>query len=57
MFEHSQRFPGVLPAYRDERSDDLIAALSDYVITPAEVKGAEMRYRRPSNRADHDKLD
>ena len=43
MFEHYARYPWVLPLYRYETPDQLIAALGEQVIEPAERKALEMR--------------
>jgi hypothetical protein len=43
MFEHYARYPWVLPLYRYETQDQLIAALGQKVIEPAELKALEMR--------------
>lgn len=43
MFEHYARYPWVLPLYRYETQDQLIAALGEQVIEPAERKALEMR--------------
>jgi hypothetical protein len=43
MFEHYTRYPWVLPLYRYETQDQLIAALREQVIEPAERKALEMR--------------
>ena len=42
-FEHYARYPWVLPLYRYEAPDQLIAALGEHVIEPAERKALEMR--------------
>jgi Pentapeptide repeats (8 copies) len=43
MFEHYARYPWVLPLYRYETRDQLIAALGEHVIEPAERKASELR--------------
>src|SRR5262249_52954897 len=43
MFEHNARYPWVLPLYRYETQDQLIAALGEKVIEPAERKALELR--------------
>jgi uncharacterized protein YjbI with pentapeptide repeats len=43
MFEHYQRYPWVLPLYEYETRDQLIAALNEQVIEPAERKALELR--------------
>jgi uncharacterized protein YjbI with pentapeptide repeats len=43
MFEHYARYPWVLPLYRYETRDQLIAALGEKVIEPAERKASELR--------------
>jgi uncharacterized protein YjbI with pentapeptide repeats len=43
MFEHYARYPWVLPLYRYETRDQLIAALGEQVIEPAERKASELR--------------
>jgi hypothetical protein len=43
MFEHYARYPWVLPLYRYETTDQLIAALGEHVIELAERKALEMR--------------
>jgi hypothetical protein len=43
MFEHYARYPWVLPLYRYETQDQLIAALGEHVIAPAERKALELR--------------
>ena len=43
MYEHLARFPHVLPVYRYDSQEHLIATLGDHVIAPAEAKAAEMR--------------
>jgi hypothetical protein len=43
IFDHWRRFPWVLPEYRYECTEDLLVALTDHVISPAEVKVAELR--------------
>ena len=43
MFEHYARYPWVLPLYRYETQDQLIAALGEHVIEPAERKSSELR--------------
>jgi uncharacterized protein YjbI with pentapeptide repeats len=47
MFEHWLRFPWVLPEYRYERTEELLLALADHVIAPAEAKVAELRGQAP----------
>ena len=47
MFEHWRQFPWVLPEYRYERTEDLLMALPDHVIAPAESKVAELRGQMP----------
>jgi Pentapeptide repeats (8 copies) len=42
MFEHYARYPWVLPLYRYETRDQLIAALGEHVIEPAERKASEL---------------
>ena len=42
MFEHYARYPWVLPLYRYGTPDQLIAALGEQVIEPAERKASEM---------------
>jgi hypothetical protein len=42
MFEHYARYPWVLPLYRYETPDQLIAALGEQVIEPAERKALEL---------------
>jgi len=42
MFEHYARYPWVLPLYRYGTPDQLIAALGEQVIEPAERKALEM---------------
>ena len=43
MFEHFRRYPWVLPIYRYDSQDQLIADLSERVIRPAEIKVQELR--------------
>jgi hypothetical protein len=43
MFEHVARYPWVLPLYRYQTGDQLIAALGEHVIEPAERKALELR--------------
>jgi hypothetical protein len=43
MIEHLQRYPHVLPTFRYESQDDLIAQLAKKVIDPAEKKALEMK--------------
>jgi uncharacterized protein YjbI with pentapeptide repeats len=43
MFEHYARYPWVLPLHRYETPDQLIAALGEHVIEPAERKALELR--------------
>ncbi len=43
MFEHYARYPWVLPLYRYETPDQLIAALGEQVIEPAARKASELR--------------
>jgi hypothetical protein len=45
MFEHFRRYSWVLPEYCYEHTDDLLAALADRVIAPAETKAAELQRR------------
>jgi hypothetical protein len=42
MFEHYARYPWVLPLYRYETPDQLIAALGEHVIEPAVRKALEL---------------
>jgi hypothetical protein len=42
MFEHFTRYPWVLPLCKYDSQDQLIAALSERVIEPAERKAEEM---------------
>jgi hypothetical protein len=41
MFEHFKRYPWVLETYRYESSQEVIVALTEKVIVPAEVKAKE----------------
>lgn len=41
MFEHFRRYPWVLPVYRYVDVDDLVAALAENIIAPAERKAGE----------------
>jgi uncharacterized protein YjbI with pentapeptide repeats len=43
LFNHIQRYPWVLPLYRYENQDELLAALEEKVISPAEAKANEIR--------------
>jgi uncharacterized protein YjbI with pentapeptide repeats len=43
MFEHYARYPWVLPLYRYETRDQLIAALGEQVIEPAERMALQLR--------------
>lgn len=43
MFEHFTRYPWVLPIFQYDEIDDLLAALTDRVIAPAEAKATELR--------------
>lgn len=45
MFEHFTRYPCVLPVYRYDDQETLIAALGEYLIAPAEVKARELAQR------------
>ena len=42
MFEHFKRYPWVLETYRYESLEDVIAALTEKVIGPAELKAKEL---------------
>jgi len=43
LFNHIQRFHWVLPLYRYENQDELLTALEEKVISPAEAKANEIR--------------
>ena len=43
MFEHLARYPHVLPIYRYDTPENLIADLPDKIIRPAEDKVKEIR--------------
>jgi len=43
LFNHIQRYPWVLPLYRYENQDELLAVLEEKVISPAEAKANEIR--------------
>jgi hypothetical protein len=43
MYEHLRRLPHVLPIYRYETADDLMASLEEKVIRPAEDKVKAVR--------------
>jgi hypothetical protein len=42
MFEHFRRYPWVLETYQYDSLDDLMGALGEKVIGPAERKGREL---------------
>jgi hypothetical protein len=42
MFEHFKRYPWVLETYRYESLEEVITALTEKVITPAELKAKEL---------------
>jgi hypothetical protein len=46
MFEHLARYPHVLPIYRYESQEQLIAGLNMHVIEPAERKVEEVKPRK-----------
>ncbi len=45
MFEHFTRYPWVLPIWHYDQLDDLLAALGDKIIAPAEAKAKELQKR------------
>jgi hypothetical protein len=42
MFEHFKRYPWVLETYQYKSLEEFIAALTEKVITPAELKANEL---------------
>jgi hypothetical protein len=42
MFEHFTHYPWVLETYRYESLEEVIAALTERVIAPAELKAREL---------------
>jgi hypothetical protein len=42
MFEHFKRYPWVLEMYQYESLEEIIAALPEKIIVPAEVKAKEL---------------
>jgi hypothetical protein len=43
MYEHLRRYPHVLPIYRYTNGDDLIRALPEHIIAPAEARAKAMK--------------
>jgi len=49
MWEHFERYPWVMKAYRYEKTDDLLQSIPEHIIHPAEQKAKELAPKQREN--------